>query len=324
MNCPMGVDYGALIRAQRSMLVAIGKIPPGLKATVDSHLRTGNNMAVSTEDFVETIQWMEEEVQQELHDATVKIPIDKKGAQVFYTMNPREPKFYPLTIQAMAKIFHVAKVDYTVSSTQWDATNYALFSGDDEAARTIVRRQIEAVEELGCQMLVAAECGHGFRAIRWEAENWLGRQARFKVVSAVEFMAGLIQKGLLHFDRHIIKERVTYHDPCDQCRSGGIINEPRYILHHVVNDFVEMQPHGIENFCCGGGGGALTMTEFAEHRLEAGRIKAEQIRATGARIVATSCHNCLDQLSELSRHYKLEVKAVNLCELMADALVVGS
>jgi Fe-S oxidoreductase len=63
------------------------------------------------------------------------------------------------------------------------------------------------------------------------------------------------------------------------------------------------------------------MSEFAKYRIAAGGAKAEQIQATGAEIVVTSCHNCLDQLDEIKRHYKLNVKIQNLSELVADAIV---
>jgi len=84
---------------------------------------------------------------------------------------------------------------------------------------------------------------------------------------------------------------------------------------------VEMTPNREQNFCCGGGGGQLSMTRFAPRRLAAGRVKADQIRATGAAVVATPCHNCVDQLTELSRHYKLGVEVKTICELVAAALV---
>ncbi len=64
------------------------------------------------------------------------------------------------------------------------------------------------------------------------------------------------------------------------------------------------------------------MGEFRNRRFEVGQIKAEQIKATDAKIVATSCHNCIDQISELSRHYKLGLKVKNTCELVADALII--
>jgi Fe-S oxidoreductase len=276
---------------------------------------------VSEEDYVDTLQWMEEELQAEVEDPTAKIPIDKKGARVVYTFNPREVKYFPYLIQAAAKIFNAAGEDWTVSTESWDATNYALFSGDDDAARVIASNLENAVNHLGADVLVMAECGHGYRSQRWEGENWVGHRYPFPVMSFVELQAQYIREGRIKLDRTVNDKRVTYHDPCNQARNGGIIEEPRYILRHAVMDFVEMEPHGAENYCCGGGGGMLAMSEFAKDRLAAAKIKADQITATGAEIVATSCHNCLDQLDEIKRHYKLKLKIRNLSEFVADAII---
>ena len=84
-------------------MTAIDMTPEGLKATVDVHLEKGNNMAVEEIDFVETLEWMEEELQAEVDDPTAKIPINKKGARYVYTFNPREVKYYPLLIQAAGR-----------------------------------------------------------------------------------------------------------------------------------------------------------------------------------------------------------------------------
>lgn len=321
LNCPMGVDTRHIIRTARAMLTGIDMTPEGLKATVDIHLESGNNMGVDEEDYVDTLEWMEEELQDELEDPSIKIPINKKNARVVYTFNPREVKYFPLLIQAAAKIFNAAGEDWTLSTESWDATNYGLFSGDDGAARTIAHNLEQAVKNVGAQTLVMAECGHGYRSQRWEAENWLGQSYPFPVISFVELQAQYIKEGRFKLDPTVNSKRVTYHDPCNQARNGGVINEPRYILRHVVTDFVEMEPHGVENFCCGGGGGMLSMSEFAKDRIAAGKVKADQILATGAEIVATSCHNCLDQLDEIRRHYKLPVKVLNLSELVAAAIV---
>jgi Fe-S oxidoreductase len=89
----------------------------------------------------------------------------------------------------------------------------------------------------------------------------------------------------------------------------------------VVADFVEMTPNRQDNYCCGGGGGMLSMSEYGERRVASGRIKADQIRATGAKIVATPCHNCADQLIELSKVYKLGVEIQAVVELVYAALV---
>jgi Fe-S oxidoreductase len=321
LNCPMGVDTRHIMRTARAMLTAMDMTPEGLKATVNVHLESGNNMGVSEEDYVDTLQWMEEELQAEVEDPTAKIPINKKGARVVYTFNPREVKYFPYLIQAAAKIFNAAGEDWTVSTESWDATNYALFSGDDDAARVIAGNLENAVNHLGADMLVMAECGHGYRSQRWEGENWVGHRYPFPVMSFVELQAQYIREGRIKLDPSVNDKRVTYHDPCNQARNGGIIQEPRYILRHAVMDFVEMEPHGAENYCCGGGGGMLAMSEFAKDRLAAAKIKANQITATGAEVVATSCHNCLDQLDEIKRHYKLKLKIRNLSEFVADAVI---
>jgi Fe-S oxidoreductase len=317
----MGVDTRHIIRTARAMLTAIDMTPEGLKATVDIHLESGNNMGVGEEDYVETLEWMEEELQDELDDPSVKIPINKKNARVMYTFNPREVKYFPYLIQAAAKIFNAAGEDWTLSTESWDATNYGLFSGDDNAACTIARNLEQAVSNMGAEMLVMAECGHGYRSQRWEGENWAGHSYSFPVISFVELQAQYIKEGRIKLDPAVNSKRVTYHDPCNQARSGGIVEEPRYILRRTVMDFVEMEPHGIDNYCCGGGGGMLSMSEFARARIAAGKAKADQIKATGAEIVVTSCHNCLDQLDEIKRHYKLKVKIQNLSELVADAVI---
>jgi Fe-S oxidoreductase len=321
INCPMGVDTRLLVRTARGVLDAMDMVPAGLKETVAVHLDVGNNMGVSETVFVETVEWMEEELRAELDDPSVTIPINKKHARAIYTFNPREVKYFPYLIQAAAKIFNAAGEDWTLSTESWDATNYGLFSGNDAASRLIAHNLEQAVNHLGADVLIMAECGHGFRSQRWEAENWLGRGYPFVVRSFVEVQAEYIRDGRLKLDPTRNPKRVTYHDPCNQVRNGGIIEEPRYVLRHAVMDFVDMSPHGVENYCCGGGGGMLSMTQFAKDRVAAGKAKADQVRATGAEILATSCHNCLDQLAEINKHYKLGVKIQNLSELTANAIV---
>jgi CheY-like chemotaxis protein len=90
----------------------------------------------------------------------------------------------------------------------------------------------------------------------------------------------------------------------------------------VVTDFREMYPNRAENYCCTGGGGAMSMSEYTPLRLKSGKIKAEQLKATGAKIVVTSCHNCVDGLSDLIRHYKLGMEVRQLVNLVATAIVV--
>ena len=64
------------------------------------------------------------------------------------------------------------------------------------------------------------------------------------------------------------------------------------------------------------------MSEYNERRMRIGGRKADQIRNTGAQIVVTPCHNCVDQLIQINAHYKLNVQVKTLAEIVADALVL--
>jgi Fe-S oxidoreductase len=321
-HCSIGVDIAYVVRTGRQMLAAMGLVPATLQATVDAALTTGNNMAIPTEEFVDTIKWMEEELIDEMQDENARIPLDEMNKNVLYTLNPREPKFFPLSISAMAKVFYVAKESWTLSSTMYDVTNYGLFNGNNEEAGIIARHLHDEVKRLQAKMLVLGECGHGSRANRWEGPNYLGMKYDFDMITVAELINDYIRSGRIKLDKTIIKERVTMHDPCNLVRNGGLVNELRFAVKSAVNDFVEMNPYGNDNFCCGGGGGQLAMSEYNDRRIKIGEIKAEQIRKTGASIVVTPCHNCVDQLMQLNHHYKLNVKIKSIGEIIADALVI--
>ena len=323
INCTIGIPMPALFRAARRALGAMGLVPADLQATVENSLKHGNNMAIEREEWVETVEWMEEELQAETGDPLARIPLDKLGARCLFTVNPREAKFFPLSLQASAKVFWAAGEDWTLASDGgWDLTNYALFTCEDDQAAAIVKNLTEAMTRLGCQVLVMGECGHGYQSARWMGPEWLKQAFPFPVVSILELMDGYLADGRIQVDPSRNPEPVTLHDPCNLVRHGGISEPQRRVLRRSVAHLVEMAPHGVENFCCGGGGGQLAMGRYRKRRLAAGRMKAEQIRATGAKVVAAPCHNCIDQLGELNKEYQLKVQIKTVAELVAAALVL--
>ena len=323
MNCSVGLNTMYLIRAARSALASLDLVPDGLKSTVETAIQKGNSMGISREDWVETVEWLETELQSEVKDPAARLPLDKKGAKFLFTVNPREPKFFPLSIVATGKIFYAAGEDWTFSSDNYDVTNYGLYSGEDDVAGAISDRLVQSMEELGCRTLVLAECGHGFNSNRWEAPEWLRKKYGFEVKSVLEVVADYIRDGRIKLDPSRNPEPLTLHDPCNLVRLGGVVEEQRYILKRAALNFLEMTPNRQDNYCCGGGGGQLAMTRFSQRRLKAGKLKADQITRTGAKTVATPCHNCIDQLTELNKHYKLGVNVKTVCEVAANALVIG-
>ena len=321
INCSVGADIGSIMRIGRLVLAAVGRVPASLQTVVDNQLTTGNQMRITPDELKSTTQWISEDLQMEMGNSEVRIPVDEPGKRVFYLVNPREVKFFPLSLSAAAGIFFAANESWTMSSKFYDVTNYGMYSGNNIEAAAITKQVIEEAESLGCEEIILSECGHGFRSFRWEGPNWMHKEYKIPARSLLEIMLEYIKTGRIKIDKSKNTDRVTLHDPCNLVRWGGVSEPQREILKMVCTDFKEMTPNREQNFCCGGGGGMLSMSEYGERRVLSGKVKADQIRATGAKIVASPCHNCSDQLLELNKKYKLGVEIMSVCELVYNALV---
>ncbi|MBI4864080.1 MAG: response regulator [Candidatus Riflebacteria bacterium] len=321
-NCPMGVDLAAFNRVTRGLLTYVGVMPDGVSVVSKDQWEIGNQMGVLKEDYLDTLEWMQEELQSELDDPTMTIPIDKPDCEVIYTINPREAKYDPRSIADAAKIFNVVGEKWTMPSEGWDMTNFGLFSGDDELGGAVARRVYDKVQELRAKRLVMSECGHGYRSTRCEGPNWAKYDVPFTMESSVVTMLDYVTSGRLKVDKTRNSIPVTYHDSCNFARSCGMTEEPRELLRLVCTDFREMYPNRADNYCCTGGGGAMSMSEYTPRRLKSAKVKADQLAATGAKIVVTSCHNCVDGLNDLIRHYKLDMKVTQLVNLVATAMIM--
>ena len=322
LNCPMGVDTATLVRLSRSLLTELGIVPEGVFAVSRDQWETGNQMGVSEADYLDTIEWMEEESQDELEDSSLKIPLDKEDCDFMYTVNPREIKYDPRPLGAAAKIFHLAGESWTMPKRGWDMTNFGLFSGDDTLGGFVANNLYEAARKLKARRIVISECGHGYRASRWEGYNWAKHAQDTPSESVLVTLIRYINEGRITVDPSKNSLPITFHDSCNLARSGDLTEEPRWLLKRICTDFREMYPNRADNFCCTGGGGALSMVEYKPLRMEAGKVKADQLAATGAKIVCTSCHNCVDGLTDVIKHYKLDMQVVQILELVENALVL--
>jgi Fe-S oxidoreductase len=322
INCPMGVDFATFNRMARGLLVSVGIMPEGVAVVSKDQWEIGNQMGVLKEEYLDTLEWMSEELSEEMKDSAAVIPVDKMDAEIVYSINPREVKYDPRTIADAAKIFYVAGENWTMPSEGWDMTNFGLFSGDDDLGGAVALRLYEKVIELRGRKLVISECGHGYRSTRCEGPNWAGFTVPFEMESSVLTMLRYIKEGRIKVDKSKNQIPVTFHDSCNNARSCGLFEEPRELLNLVATDFREMYPNRSENYCCTGGGGAMSMSEYTPRRLKSAKVKADQLAATGAKIVVTSCHNCVDGLTDLIRHYKLGLGVSQLVNLVANAIVV--
>jgi Fe-S oxidoreductase len=150
----------------------------------------------------------------------------------------------------------------------------------------------------------------------------LSGEQPFKVSSITEVHARYLREGRIKIDKTMYTEPVTYHDPCQIARNAGVIDEARYILRQLTNNFREMTEDARYNWCCGGGGGLVALgEETLDFRMKSAKVKVDQVKASGAKILSTACENCHTQLSNLNDHYKMGVDVHFLSSMVADALV---
>jgi Fe-S oxidoreductase len=149
----------------------------------------------------------------------------------------------------------------------------------------------------------------------------------FVVKNIYEYYAKWIREGKLPVNsdwNKDLKIKFTVQDPCQIVRKtfgDPIAEDLRYVVKSVVGEenFVDMVPNRSNNYCCGGGGGFL-QSGMKEQRLEFGRLKDEQIKATGADYCIAGCHNCHAQIHELSEHYGGNYPVVHMWTLICLSL----
>ena len=230
--CPHGIDMGVMFSYLRGVLYSQGFVPWELKIGAGMHRVYGAQMDVTTEDWVDTCEWMAEENAEEWPG--LEIPIDKEDCDVMYILNAREPKHYPEDVAQAAILFHVAGEKWTVPSVGWENTSLSLFAGDWEACANNVKRIYGAVDRLRPKMVVGTECGHAHRATVVEGPYWAGREdgkPPVPFLHYVEWLADALRKGKIKIDpAKRLKMPVTLQDSCNYIRNHGLAEHTRYIM----------------------------------------------------------------------------------------------
>ncbi len=314
LDCPLSVDTADIMRAVRALATASGGAPQMLVELADAAIAKGENIEFFKEFYLDQVKELEKQVQDHLGSSSATIPVGKEGVRVLYV-----PLSGAHTIVPQAVLFNLAKESWALSL--FETSNYAYFLADTSRASRIAQRIIAEAERLKVEEVVITECGHGYPVMRWEVARWLGRRLPFRVRSIIEVLDEYLQKGVLTLTPKRNGVPVTYHDSCNLGRKGGLFEEPRRIIRAVAEDYREMNPNRIYSFCCGAGSGLVAIPEWTDIRLRAGKLKAEQVHSTGARIVVTSCDNCRHQIGELNEHYGLDIEVTSLSELAVKALV---
>ncbi len=324
--CPMNIEIVQLMRGLRSRRKR-DEVPDSLHKGVVTCLERGNTLGIPKDDFLGLLEGLGEELAEDSCPGFTT-PVDVRGACLLVTVNSKVAFAEPDALKWWWQIFHAAGESWTIAGENWEGANYGYFSGDDDAMKTIVSKMIDNMERLGCQALLLPECGHSYYATRLGLEKWFPEALdKYRIYTVFDLLLEYIRDKRISLNSGLHEQLTSYHDPCHYGRKSlksfghGFFAEGREITHACCRNFIEMIPNRNENYCCGAGGGSWAMP-FAAERVYHGRIKAEQIRTTGAELVITSCHSCRDQLKNtLNNEFDLGIEVKYLWELVADSLV---
>ncbi len=320
LTCPMGINTGEIMYVARALLFGLGKLPSGLVGPVNTTLETGNYLGLAKEDFIDTIEWIAEEMEDDMGEGFT-LPIDKKNAEILYIPHPLTLRDLPFLLMDELKILALANENYTLSTHGFDVANYAFYQGSRENASQVASNPLEARRIINAKAIALAPCGHGYRVLKHEMEKIRGKRFDFKIYTLVELIDQYVQSGRIKLEKDLFTGPVTYHDPCNIGRRGGVIEEPRRVIRALTSDFVEMTPTGVHNYCCGGGGGLASTGDLGHIRQRMGKIKADQIRKTGAKTVITGCFNCKNQIRDISETHGLDFQVKSIVEVVANSII---
>ncbi|MCD6489472.1 MAG: (Fe-S)-binding protein [Thermodesulfobacterium sp.] len=345
--CPYGIDTAEITIMGREILHKLGIATDWAMKPVHNSYFVGNHVGVPPQSFKENLEfltWEFEEI------TGIHIDLDKyinrKGAEIMFVPLSgdyfADPGIY--TMLGYLVLFHYLDLDVTMSPFASEGGNFGYFNSL-EVAKRLHAKVYEEAKRLKVKWILGGECGHMWRVWNQYHNTWFGpidflevpkspitgtvfeHAKSNKIVHIIEFTADLIAHNKLKLDPsrndHVI---VTFHDSCNPARALGIFEEPRFILRHVCNNFVEMPENTIreKTFCCGSGAG-LNAGENLELRQRGGFPRANAVeyvhKKYGVNQLVCICAIDRAVFPTLLQYWVPGVEVSGVHELVANALV---
>ena len=344
--CPYGIDTAEITMMGRELLHLLGIGIDWVTTPAANCFRTGNHLGILPHGFKDSVDFALEDLE-DLTGVRAEAPVNKKGAEVLFVVPSADyfadPHYYGFL--GYIALFHEIGLDYTFSTYASEGGNFGLFHSSEMMKRLNAKIYAEA-KRLGVKWILGGECGHMWRVLNQYMDTMNGpadfleepvspmtgtkfeNAKSTKMVHICEFTSDLIHNGKLKLDPSRNDHwRVTFHDSCNTSRGMGLLEEPRYIMRHVVNNFYEMPANTIreQTFCCGSGAG-LGTDENLEMRMRGGLPRANAVKYVherhGVNLLCCICAIDKATLPPLMEFWVPGVQVGALHELVANALVM--
>ena len=344
--CPYGIDTAEITMMGRELLSLLGLNINWILEPVANCFRTGNHLGIQPHALKDMIEFFCEDIE-EITGIKINPSFNRKGAEILF-ITPSgdffaDPGTY--TMMGYLMLFEHIGLDYTLSTYASEGGNFGLFTSSDVMKRLNGKMFAEA-KRLGVKWILGGECGHMWRVINQYMDTMNGpadflevpvspltgtrfeNAASTKMVHIAEFTADLIKHNKLKLDpSRNDKFKVTFHDSCNPARAMGLLDEPRYVLKSVCNNFYEMPENTIreQTFCCGSGAG-LNTEEIMDLRMRGGLPRANAVQHVhdkyGVNMLACICAIDRAALPPLMDYWVPEVGVTGIHELVGNALLM--
>jgi Fe-S oxidoreductase len=345
--CPFGIDTAEITILVRELLGLLGLNVHWILDSVANSVRTGNHLGIQPHGLKRTLNLFADDIEQAT-GVRVDVPINKKGADILFVTPSGDFYAEPGTFTCMGYmiLFHELGLNYTFSTYASDGGNFGLFTSHDQMRDLNAKIYAEA-KRLGVKWILGGECGHMWRVVHQYMDTLNGpadfldvprspvtgtvfEHARStKMIHVMEFTADLIRHGKLKLDPARNRGlHVTFHDSCNPARAMGMLEEPRYVLKNVCEQFHEMPSNTIreQTFCCGGGAG-LGADENMETRLRGGLPRGNAVRHVqqryGVNRLAAMCAIDRATLQPVCEFWAPGVTVTGVHELVGNAMVLS-
>ena len=305
-ECPMMIEHvDAIVDMRRHLTLEKGATPNKGAEVLDNLIATDNPGGFNPGG---RMNWAA--------DLNLKVLSEVKATEVlFWVGDGAFDMRNQRTLRAFVKVLKASGVDFAVLGLEErDSGDVARRLGDEATFQTLARRNIQTLAKYRFQRIVTCD-PHSFHVLKNEYGAFGGD---YLVQHHSTYIAELLEAGKLDLDAHK-GGSVTYHDPCYLGRYNGEYEAPRQVLRALGIEVKEMERSGFRSRCCGGGGGAPITDIPGKQRIP--DMRMEDIRQTGAEVVAVGCPQCTAMLEGVVEPRPL-IK--DLAELVADALVESS
>ncbi len=305
--CPVSIEqYPKIIDMRRYLAMEEAEMPSMLQDAMTGLEQRGHPFRGSQASRTDWSEGMEIPHYNDVENPEVLLWVGCGGALV-----DRNQK----STQALAGLLNHAGVRFGVLGRDESCTgDPARRAGNEFLFDTMSQDNTKKFNDANVRTIVTS-CPHCFNSFKNEYPNL---SENIEVFHHTAYLAKLIGENRLTVDAQAM-ESITLHDPCYLGRHNGITAEPRDLLERISGKRpVEMEKHGAQSFCCGGGGGLSFVDEPSDKRVNLERAK--QALDTGAKTVAVACPFCTtmleDGLGAVKGDRNIEVK--DIAELMWD------